>query len=75
MYKMESQNWKHGLARWLTDKRAGCFSEGPEFKSQQTHGGLQPLVMRSEVLFYLDIIINKSLKEKTGNMVRAELCF
>ena len=26
-------------------------SEGPEFKSQQPHGGLQPSVMRSDALF------------------------
>jgi hypothetical protein len=29
-----------------------CTSEGPEFKSQQPHGGLQPSVMRSDALFW-----------------------
>jgi hypothetical protein len=29
-----------------------CFSRGPEFKSQQPHGGSQPSVMRSDALFW-----------------------
>jgi hypothetical protein len=29
-----------------------CSSEGPEFKSQQPHGGLQPSVVRSDSLFW-----------------------
>jgi hypothetical protein len=29
-----------------------CSSEGPEFKSQQPHGGSQPSVTRSEALFW-----------------------
>jgi hypothetical protein len=29
-----------------------CPSEGPEFKSQQPHGGSQPSVMRSDSLFW-----------------------
>jgi hypothetical protein len=28
-------------------KSTDCSSEGPEFKSQQPHGGSQPSVMRS----------------------------
>jgi hypothetical protein len=44
-------------------------SIGPEFKSQQPHGGSQPSVIRSDALFsvrlktatvYLDIIISQS---------------
>jgi hypothetical protein len=31
---------------------ADCSSEGPEFKSQQPHGGSQPPVMRSYALFW-----------------------
>jgi hypothetical protein len=27
-------------------------SEGPEFKSQQPHGGSQPSIMRSDTLFW-----------------------
>jgi hypothetical protein len=27
-------------------------SEGPEFKSQQPHGGSQPSIMRSDALFW-----------------------
>jgi hypothetical protein len=56
-------------------KRTDCSSEGPEFKSQQPHGGSQPSVMKSDSLFSLlvclktatmnlHIIINKSLKKK-----------
>jgi hypothetical protein len=28
-----------------------CFSDGPEFKSQQPHGGSQPPITRSDTLF------------------------
>jgi hypothetical protein len=31
-------------------KSTDCSSRGPEFNSQQPHGGLQPLVMRSDAL-------------------------
>jgi hypothetical protein len=60
-------DWRDGSAVKSTD----CSSEGPEFKSQQPHGGSQPSVMRSDTLFwcymkivtvYLDIIISTSLK-------------
>ena len=33
-------------------KSTDCSSEGPEFKSQQPHGGSQPSVMRSGALFW-----------------------
>jgi hypothetical protein len=33
-------------------KNTDCSSEGPEFKSQQPHGGSQPSVMRSDALFW-----------------------
>jgi hypothetical protein len=29
-----------------------AFSEGPEFKSQQPHGGSQPSIMRSDTFFW-----------------------
>jgi hypothetical protein len=32
-------------------KSPNCSSRGPEFKSQQPHGGSQPSVMRSDTLF------------------------
>jgi hypothetical protein len=32
-------------------KSTDCSSEGPEFKSQQPHGGPQPSLMRSDALF------------------------
>jgi hypothetical protein len=40
--------WQDGLAVKSTD----CSSEGPEFKSQQPHGGSQPFIMRSDALFW-----------------------
>jgi hypothetical protein len=59
---------KYTLGGWRDGsevKSTYCSSEGPEFKSQQPHGGSQPPVMRSDTLLktatvYLHIIINKS---------------
>ncbi|XP_063127090.1 endoplasmic reticulum resident protein 29 isoform X1 [Rattus norvegicus] len=42
-----SLGWRDGSAI----KRTDCSSRGPEFKSQQPHGGSQPSVMRSDALF------------------------
>jgi hypothetical protein len=33
-------------------KSADCSSEGPEFKSQQPHGGSQPSVTKPDALFW-----------------------
>jgi hypothetical protein len=33
-------------------KSTDCSSEGPEFKSQQPHGGSQPPVIGSDALFW-----------------------
>jgi hypothetical protein len=41
-----------GLERGLVVKITDCSSEGPEFKSQQPHGGSQPSGMRSDALFW-----------------------
>jgi hypothetical protein len=57
------------MAQWV--RAPDCSSEGPEFKSQQPHGGSQPSIMRSDALFwclriatvYLHII-NKEIKKK-----------
>jgi hypothetical protein len=40
--------WRDGS----TVKSTDCSSEGPEFKSQQPHGGSQPSLMRSDALFW-----------------------
>jgi hypothetical protein len=40
--------WRDGSAVKSTD----CSSEGPEFKSQQPHGGSQPSIMGSNTLFW-----------------------
>jgi len=46
--KMYIGGWRDGSVVKSTD----CSSEGPEFKSQQSHGGSQPSVMRSDALFW-----------------------
>jgi hypothetical protein len=40
--------WRDGSAVKSTD----CSSKGPEFKSQQPHGGSQPSKMISDALFW-----------------------
>jgi hypothetical protein len=42
------KGWRDGSAVRSTD----CSSRGPEFKSQQPHGGSQPSVMRSDAPFW-----------------------
>jgi hypothetical protein len=39
------------MAQWLR-ALAACSSRGPEFNSQQPHGGSQPSVMGSDALFW-----------------------
>ena len=39
------ENERIGLERWLSGKSIDCSSRGPEFNSQQPHGGSQPSVM------------------------------
>jgi hypothetical protein len=41
-----------GLRDGSATKSTDYSSEGPEFKSQQSHGGSQPSVMRSDALFW-----------------------
>jgi hypothetical protein len=38
------------VAQWV--RAPDCSSKGPEFKSQQPHGGSQPSVTRSDALFW-----------------------
>jgi hypothetical protein len=42
------EGWRDGSAVKSTD----CSSRGPEFKSQQPHGGSQSSGMRSDALFW-----------------------
>jgi hypothetical protein len=62
-------------------KSTGCSSEGPEFNSQQPHGGSQPSVIGSNALFCCIrrqrqcthiYKINKSLKKKRKEKKRKE---
>jgi hypothetical protein len=46
--EIRSGGWRDGLAVKSTD----CSSKGPEFKSQQPHGGSQPSVTKSDTLFW-----------------------
>jgi hypothetical protein len=46
--KLLGRAWRDSLAV----KNNDCSSGGPEFKSQQPHGGSQPSVMRSDALFW-----------------------
>jgi hypothetical protein len=46
--KISLKVWRGGSEVKSTD----CSSRGPEFKSQQSHGGSQPSVMESDALFW-----------------------
>ena len=48
MFRKSELRWGDGSVVKSTD----CSSRGPEFKSQQPHGGSQPSVMRSDALFW-----------------------
>jgi hypothetical protein len=53
--KRPPKNYKMGLEDGSAVKStdySDCSSGGPEFKSQQPHGGLQPSVMRLDALFW-----------------------
>jgi hypothetical protein len=44
----QAEGWRDGSVVKSTE----CSCEGPEFKSQQPHGGSQPSVRRSDSLFW-----------------------
>jgi hypothetical protein len=46
--KNKKKDWRDGSAVKSTD----CSSKGPEFNSQQPHGGSQPSVIESDALFW-----------------------
>ena len=45
--KIATKGW-----RYASVKSTDCSSRGPEFNSQQPHGGSQPSVMGSDALFW-----------------------
>ena len=56
-------SWRDGSAV----KSIDCSSRGPEFNSQQPHGGSQPFVMGSDALFWCvsyNVLIYKKKKKK-----------
>ncbi|CAO2624448.1 hypothetical protein LEMLEM_LOCUS18386, partial [Lemmus lemmus] len=46
--RYQAGGWRNGSVV----KSIACPSKGPEFNSQQPHGGSQPSVMRSGALFW-----------------------
>jgi hypothetical protein len=48
LHKEMVSGWRDGSEV----KRTDCSSRGPEFNSQQPHGGSQPSVMGSDALFW-----------------------
>jgi hypothetical protein len=50
--RKEQKKEREGLENGSAVKSTDCSSRGPEFKSQQPHGGSQPSVMRSDALFW-----------------------
>ena len=48
MLERRSRGWRDGSAVRST----GCSSRGPEFNSQQPHGGSQSSIMGSDALFW-----------------------
>jgi hypothetical protein len=48
LIRNKQQGWRGDSAV----KSTGCSSRGPEFNSQQPHGGSQPSVMGSDALFW-----------------------
>jgi hypothetical protein len=50
MHLLEVMTRAGEMAQWV--KAPDCYSEGPEFKSQQPHGGSQPSITRSDSLFW-----------------------
>ncbi|EDM16381.1 rCG63686 [Rattus norvegicus] len=48
MSRSYTMGWRDGSEVKSTD----CSSRGPEFNSQQPHGGSQPSVMGSDALFW-----------------------
>lgn len=49
--KREMRGWSYGFMVKNQYCRLLCSSKGLEFNSQKVHGGLQPSIMRSHVLF------------------------
>jgi hypothetical protein len=47
---LKTKKWAGEMAQWV--RVPDCSFKGPEFKSQQPHGGSQPSVMRSDALFW-----------------------
>jgi hypothetical protein len=42
-------------------KSTDCSSRGPEFNSQQPHGGSQPSIMGSDALFWCLLVYSYSV--------------
>jgi hypothetical protein len=69
------QDWRDGSEVKSTD----YSSRGPEFSSQQPHGGSQPSVMESDSLFWCEnsysvLIINQSINQSINQLINKSLC-
>ncbi|EDL40873.1 mCG1043924, partial [Mus musculus] len=74
-FKAEKGDWKDGSEV----KSTGCSSRGPEFNSQQPHGGSQPSIIRSGVLFwpagiYTDISLFNALLHTVHKNLHTSAC-
>jgi hypothetical protein len=55
IYSLKVNSFRKKLLGWRDGavvKSPDCFSRGPEFNSQQPHGGSQPSVMGTDALFW-----------------------
>jgi hypothetical protein len=76
----EAQEWRiiGGWRDGSTVKSTDCFSRGPEFKSQQSYGGSQPSLMRSDAFFWsvsedsYSVLINNKQTNKKFFLKRKE---
>jgi hypothetical protein len=52
---LKDHNRAREMAHWL--RTLDCFSRGPEFNSQQPHGGSQPSIMGSDAFFWCNSVL------------------
>jgi hypothetical protein len=63
-----------GLERHGSGVRStNCSSRGPEFNSQQPHGGSQPSVMRLDALFWVSLCSPGYVRTQTVDQASLEL--
>ena len=72
------KNWNLGWRDGSEGKSTDCSSKGPEFKSQKSHGGSQPSLMRSDALFWVSedsySVLRYNNKETFKNFYLFHVC-